>query len=713
MTKKLDLPLILLAIAGFFAPLIGGKVAVDTMGLDRGSNIFVEALKGASETPTLSHAILGALCAAALVLMLLQRKIMQVPNTTVGSLLAILLGLVVMSIGVSAYRYVSIPAGMEWVSYGICFYAVVAAGGRQKGPTILLGAIFAGCVVLAILGIQEYGANKAIDPTWRIFPQWVGPNAMAAVLVVGFFLGLGLAINENRSFSIIIALGCLAIGLALFLTQSKGSLLAWAVGLVAFAIMLFLWIPKKQLGRAAGLVGGTVGAVLLLAIALSFQPKTVAGGSAALSPGSRLINAGASADQSVGFRKLLWQSAIKLTERNPMGSGIGTFQYESAKPGLTTQTHFAHQAFLQLAVEASVLAPLLLIAALVLWARLIFRGGARLQSSQNVLRASIFASILAVVIHSLIDSDLSYYGIGLIVFILLGVGLLLSSDAVAPEFLPAAFRRAAAAGVALLSCLLLFLGYVEGTRALARGNIEAHLFDEASATLESLRSLAPWDAEVWYHSAETSRDPNTRLLYAQRAVDLGPSARNLRFLARTDSELGKTSDALGAVERAVEIDPNNLQTLTLLSGIQSIMGKEDEAKKTLRRLIDVENTSYFKVRSLPELVATDTYEARIKLASTETDPKVKIDLLQPAVDGFKQYLSLTVPNVVRFAKMSNEPLPYGGESVDTAKRKLGEAEEAAKLLANAYRTVGDGAKAALADGDAGAFAKPLDLPSVK
>ena len=712
MTKKIDLPLILLAIAGFLAPLLGGKVAVDTLPLERGSSFLTAGLQGASETPTLSHAILAALCAAALVFMLLQRKIMQVPNNAVGGLLAVLLGLVVMSIGISSFRSVSIPAGMEWVSYGICFYAVVAAGGRQKGPMILLGSIFAGCVVLAILGIQEYGGNKATDPTWRIFPQWMGPNAMAAILVVGFFLGLALAINEKRSTSIVIALGCLAIGLALFLTQSKGSLLAWLIGLVVFAVMLVLWLPKKEISRAAGLAAGTVGAVLLLAVALTMQPKTIPGSGATISPGSRILNAGAEADQSVGFRKLLWQSAVRLIEHNPLGSGIGTFQYESTKPGLTTQTHFAHQTYLQLAVEASVLAPMLLIVALVLWTRLIFRGGSRLQSSQNVLRASVFASILALGIHSFIDSDLSYYGIGLITFMLLGAGLLLSSDAVAPEFLPAGFRRGAAGGVALMAALLLYLGYVEGARATARGSVDAHVFDEASAGLASLRSLAPWDSEVWYLSAQVSQEPNQRLEYAQKAVDLGPSGRNLRLLARTESELGKASDAMGAMERAAEVDPNNLQTLTLLSQIQTLLGKDDDAKKTLHRLIEVENTSYFKIKSLPELVATDTYEARIKLAAAEKDPKAKIELLQPAVDGFKQYLALTIPNVIRFAKIS-DTLTYGGESVRVAKQKLADGESAAKVLADAYRTVGDGGKAALADGDAATFAKPLDLPSVK
>jgi hypothetical protein len=189
MNKKLDLPLILLAVAGFLAPLIGGQVAVDSIALAPGSDPFISALMGAPETPTMSHAILAVLCTAALVIMMLQRKIMQVPNNTVGGLFVVLLSLIVSTIGVSSFRAVSIPAAMEWVSYGICFYAVVSIVGRQRGPVVLLSSIFAGCVLLALLGIREYGDMKAIDPTWRIFAQWVGPNAMAAVLVIGFYIG--------------------------------------------------------------------------------------------------------------------------------------------------------------------------------------------------------------------------------------------------------------------------------------------------------------------------------------------------------------------------------------------------------------------------------------------------------------------------------------------------------------------------------------------
>jgi len=90
-----------------------------------------------------------------------------------------------------------------------------------------------------------------------------------------------------------------------------------------------------------------------------------------------------------------------------------------------------------------------------------------------------------------------------------------------------------------------------------------------------------------------------------------------------------------------------------------------------------------------------------------------VELLQTAVDGFKQYLAMTVPNVVRFAHNTDGPLQYGDQDLPTAEKKMTDAVAAAKALADAYRKLGDTAGAAAADADAVEFGKPLDLASAK
>lgn len=292
-------------------------------------------------------------------------------------------------------------------------------------------------------------------------------------------------------------------------------------------------------------------------------------------------------------------------------------------------------------------------------------------------------------------------------FLLLGLGLSLSSDAVAPEFIPKPIRYASAAGVALTVVVFGYLGITDEMRAEARGFMNARTLNDSQRTLESLRSLTPWNAEVWYLSGAVSEDAKQRLEFAKDAAALGPSDRNLRFLAETDVKMGLYTDAVNALQQALLLDPNNMPTLTLLAEIQHQMGLDQQEQKTLWRLVAVEQTSYFTVRSLPELVPTETYVARIRLAELAPDDKARATLLQPAVDGFKQYLALTVPNVLRFAANSDGALPYAGETLDIAEAKMTQAAAAARLLAKTDRALGDNGKADAADADAGLFEKPL------
>lgn len=720
MIKKLDWPLILLAVAGFLSPLIGGQVSVDALSAPQGSDPWLAAITGSSDAPMLSHALLGLLVTAVLVSMLLQRKIVQVPNNTVGTIIVVLLALILSTIGYSSFRGVSIPAAVEWLMYGVAFFAVVATAGRQRGPKIILASIFAGCVVLGWLGIKEYGDNRFLDPSWRVSPQWIGPNAVAAILDVGLILGIGFAVigvrgaQHGRIITALASLGCVAIGLGLFLTGSKGALAAFAVCLLVFLTLLGIWLPRKEAIRSIAVSGAIVGSIVLLSALVALQPKPTVTDlgthTSATTAQNHILSGGASAEQSVEFRKLLWQSAIKLMEINPIGIGIGAFQYESARPGLVTQTHLAHDTYLDLGTEASAVAPLLLLAAFAAWTRLLMRGGSKLRAPQNILRASVFAATLVIFGHSLVDSDFSYFGIGLVTFMLMGIGHLLSADAVAPEFVPPLMRKATAAGISALALFMLYLGFTEASRAQAKGDLPSAIND-ARVQLDGLRSSAPWDGEVWAISTLVTEDPAQRLTYARKAVDLAPSTRNLRMLARVSASQGLFSDALGALRRTIELDPNNMEAFKLQADIEEQMGDEAKAVKSLQDLISVEKTPYFKVRSLPELVVTTTYEARVRLAAKTADDKAKIDLLQPAIDGFKQYLTFTVSALLRYAKLAGKEADYGGENLDLAKKKMSIAAEAAKTLAAAYRATGEPGKAEAAEADAGTFATPLEPPA--
>lgn len=687
----------LLILTAVLAPIMGGQLSLGAMGITSSAQVF-SSIFGGIEAPMIGHAVLALLPCAALVTLFLGRRVLQVPNTWISGGVILFLVTLVASILMSQFRSDSIQALLEWLSYGIVFYACIAGVGRQRGPMLMMAGTVLGCTLVALYGITEYGQMKAQDPAWRIFSVYVNPNALAAMLLIGFFLALGLLVTRKGLESLAAGVGALAMVLALLLTQSKGALLCLVVGGIVFAVLALVWARAE---RKAVLmrVGSVLGACVLLVVVMQLQAKAAASGGAL----SHVTNAAATSEQSGTYRLYLWKSALALTKENPAGYGLGTFRYFSSKPGLTSQTHLAHESYLQLMAEASPIALVLLIAIAGLWFFQMLRGARALPSEQNLLRAAVIAAVVAIGAHNLIDSDFYYYGIGLTTFMLLGVGLLLAADAVAPENVPVTARRLGAAGAAAISVGMLYYGYLDIAQAELRGAVAARDIAAVKSAYDALQAVAGADGDAYAALAIGSLDDADRTANLERAVELSPSTKNLRALAQNRAQRGKPEDAATLYRRALALDPNNLQSLNQLYSLQQgALHDPDGARKTLERLIAVEETPYFKVRAIPELVPTETYQARIALANLSTNPDERIKLIAPAVDGFRQYLSATLPSIKNAEKEGLDG-NFGGERVDQAKEKMELAASAADDLAKLYRAAGNAAGAKKAEDDAIAF----------
>jgi tetratricopeptide (TPR) repeat protein len=361
---------------------------------------------------------------------------------------------------------------------------------------------------------------------------------------------------------------------------------------------------------------------------------------------------------------------------------------------------------LQLAAESSVVAPALLLIAGVFWCIHAFRGSGGLPRQQNIDRAGVVSAVAVIVVHSFIDSDLYYFGVGLPFFMLLGLGLLLSADAVAPEFVPLPIRRVGSGILALVAVLFLYCGWVEQIRARVRGDLVMGNAAGAQAGAETLQSIAPLEPDGFYLAARMASNPQEALKLYGRAAELGPSARHLRAYARAQAAAGQTSEATTTLGRALQRDPNNLLALSQLLDLYRNMGDEAGAIKTAQQLVAVESAPYFKVRSLPQLVPTETYIARMYLAGRAADRDEKIRLLEPAVAGFRQYASATIPEVKR-ATATNPSAEYGGETLAKAQQTMNLASQAATQLAELYRAAGARDKAAAAEAEVAFFASAL------
>lgn len=690
----------LLAAGAFLTPLIGGHVSVDALPLEPGLGALIASLWASPETATLAHFLIALCFTGAPAVLFFGSKVVQTPVNRLIVPGLVLVGAILLSLSFSLFRWQSAVAAMEWSLYLAAFLAVVAVAGRGRGPVILLAALVAGCFLVAFAAIREYQAIRVQDPTWRVIANWTNSNALAGMLLFGFFGGLALLVTQHRLAALVSGAATVVIGFALALTQSKGGYLALLAGLVAFAVCAAFWAGLKN-GRIPALRAVVVIAVLILAVvSLRFAPSPSGAGSGSGGVLSRLSNAGATAEQSGEFRKMLWKTAWQIANQNPLGTGIGTFRYYSTRPGLTTQTFNSHQSYLQLGSEAGVLAPLALFAMGAIWLFECFRGARKLPPERNLLRAGCVAAVVAAGVHNAIDSDLYYFGTGIALFLMLGIGAVLSADALAPEQLPGRVRVPVAVAVITACAFLGWLGWVEALKGRVLGDLQVQNVEGALAGAEQLRSLTWGDADALLLLANLE-PKESRLATLREAAARGPSPKAFRALAREYQALGNTNEAENAFSQALLWDPNNLLALRQLWRMQVESGRAESAELTAKRLVGLEANAYFTVRAIPEIVPTETYEARVFLASRASLP-ARIALLRPAVDGYKRYMQTTVPYVLSVLKGDTSEA-LGGVTIEDLLSHLEAGANAARLLSQAYRASGELESAGKAEEDAALF----------
>jgi len=690
--SKASIPLV----AGLFlAPIIGGQIFVDALRLEPNAGIFELVMKGAPETPWLSHAYLAVFLLATAVVMAFTQKVIALPKIGMSALMLFFGGCLVASLSGSSFKMISAAAISEWLIYIAAFFIAAAAAGRSRNSIVLIGAIVAGCAIVSIMGILEYGQMRRFDPTWRIFASWVNSNALAGMLLIGLMLGLGLTSTRQGLTSLLSGFASSLIGLALLLTQSRGAIL---YALPAGSIILFAGVAgakgtaRDRFSRTAKLILPPIGVAVLMTALMITTPKS-AGGSVAPSALTRVsTQADHAREQSSSFRIMLWKSSIELMRKNPSGYGLGTFRFEGSRSGLIVPTQLAHQTFLQLGSEASPIAPAVLLTAGLLWLFHMFGGFGKTPFELSAVRMAIVAAVAASFVHNLFDSDLYYFGIGLTFFALLGIGLSLAADGVSPEYLPTPIRISFPVWILFLAAALAFAGVSklrlsQGLTALSEGDIDAgrQLFERSADN--------GMDAEAFFLLAKVEKDGEKRLSLLRKAAQLNPSPKFYRALAREQAMAGKTYEAIESFSLALKRDPNNLQTLRQLLDLYLALNDKAKARETAERMVAVEKSPSFTIRAISEAVPVQTFEARIYLASQEKNKRKVIELLKPAVEGYQEYVRNTVPRVIQNSRSADD-LTFAGESVDTALQAVDAGRTAARNLINAYRMLGDRAGAA-------------------
>lgn len=685
--KAPSAPLVMLALAAFLAPIVGGQIQLEPASLGPGIGSFLIAALGGIDAPSASHLLLGILVLGSLIWALCFRYVLQAPTIRVGAPLIGFFGLLAFSVALSSFKMVSLASLAEWLVYGAAFFAVTLAAGRVLGPRMLIVSLFAGCVVIAVWGILEYSSRT---PDWRIFASWQHPNALAGMLTIGLMLGLGLTAMHKRVAALAAGTGTGAIAFALVLTQSKGGMVAAVFGVAVVFLLLARRLPPSSLGRAALplVVAG------LLTVALTLRTSGTGG-----SPLSRVASSGQSQEQSAGVRLNLWKTSLALIKSNGAGYGLNTFQFYSAKPGLVMSgVQLAHNSFLQVAVEACPLA-LLMFAAfgiILLWELL--RSNRKMPPDNAALRAGVIAALLASAAHSMFDSDLYHMGIGIAFFMLCAIGLQLSADGVIPELAPKATRLLLAAMASIACLLLIYTESIAILRARVNGDIALNDLEGARSGVKLLTELAPFDGEARYLQYRLASNHGEALQSLQEAIRLRPAARYIRALASRQLAGGQSKVALSTLESVFYWDPNNLPAQYLRLGILDKLGEKKGAIAAAKLLADSTDQPFFKTRALPEQVPLEPYRASAYLAEHATDIEEKVRRLQAAVDGFRDYSVHIEQNV-----------QIGIDPLEEARKSIEEGKNLADQLAELYRRRSASEDQARAEGAAADLAKALEV----
>ncbi|MHB8635805.1 MAG: O-antigen ligase family protein [Fimbriimonadaceae bacterium] len=668
----------LVAATAFLAPYIGGNLNVEASTLGPGLQRLVSSIFDGVDTPGVANLLIAAGALVSIVVLAMRRRVLQLPNSRVAAALFVLIGVITTSVIVSNFKSVSVGAWSHWIAYALVFFAAVAATGRVRGPEFVVGAFVAGCTLSAALAIREWGQRRSIDPTWRVFAVWNNPNALAGILVIGLIVGLAMLIASDRLVSLCFGIASVAIGFALFLTQSRGGLLAATIGVAALFVAAVVnrdWPRVRTVGRFAAAFGAIIALVVVV---------TAGGRSGRSAPGSRVLGSTSATSQSNAFRENLWRGAAKSVLLHPVGTGIGTYSFYSAESGLTTETQLTHNSPLQLAVEASVLAPLSLIALVVMWCMAVLRGK-RPEPKAAALRTGIVCAILAAGVDGMFESNLYYFGTGVAVFVLMGIGLQLAADAVAPEYAPPVMRRSLALG----SIIVLALFGVYGYREVIKGNIRYDRAAGATPNYAALRAIADGDGEAHYLLGfDPGLTNDARIAEFKQAADLEPSVKHLRLLADAYAHSGHPGPATSVFREALALDPNNLETLNRLLEYDRANQKPEDAVATAKRLVDIESKPCFTVRALSEIVPLQTAEARVFLASQTADRRAAADELAGAAKLYVQYAKSTVPYLRKEWNDLPTDIPIAGESQTGMIDKLQRGTSIATSAATAYANIG-------------------------
>ncbi len=276
---------------------------------------------------------------------------------------------------------------VRWVAYA-AIYVVIVQNVVPAG--IILQGLFMTGTGLGVLGLLQYVFFPSLRPLeylgwdphyFRLFSTLLDPNFAGIMLVLSIFLGMYLF--AHRSKLMLCCLGLLLI--ALYLTYSRSSYLAFAVGCVFLAMRSIQW-------KAQGIV-----VILLFLLFVVALPK----------PGGDTLRLDRMASTVARIEN--WQESIRKIGESPiLGFGFNTLRFIPPREGEVDMHSKAaagvDNSFLFILLTTGIVG---LVAYGWLMVRQIRMVG-MIGEKQKTLQSLFFASIIAVLVHSMFVNSLFY-----------------------------------------------------------------------------------------------------------------------------------------------------------------------------------------------------------------------------------------------------------------------------------------------------------------
>lgn len=696
------------------------------LGVPTPDNLLAELLLERMH-PWAAQALVGLMLLAATVIGVLPRSVMLVPARGLSAVLFAFWIWIGLSLTQTQHFHLSLLELSRWTLNLVAVQVVLATVGRMRLPSVVLGVVVAGAALVALSGIQEY-LSPGTQEGWRIFAGWHNPNAAASLfaLVLPPALALVLAVRGSSGRALAL-LGVAVICAALFLTASKGGLISAALGVVGFVVVSAAvaghrvrWVPLAA--ALAVSVAASLGVVGLKSLT---APER---GSA-----TRLLAAGEEAQQSFAFRRQVWtETRDMIAERPLLGFGMGTYAPEFKRFSQVQAPVLAHNSYLQLAAEAGVPAVLLFLAFGVLYLLHVARRHPGEGCERTLLRSGCVGAAFAAGANAAVDSTFSISGYGLVFFVIVAVGLILSADGAQPEKAPLNSRAIAHTLPAAGATAYLVIGFLS-THLIATARAQQSSDAGAAARLISLAMrIAPADPGPLEARAELFGKSNSAVAAAcwQSAARLSPTPSRWAEAARLYHRSGDLEAALSAARAAIQAEPSNPRWRAIELQILRDAGRVEEAVEVAENMVRMEQTLFFTLRSLPWLVELSTVEARIFLADLARDKghaKAEAEQLEGAYRLLRAYRLSTLPELLRQTGMdeviakrieleqakAHEPLlgdvaealqiepsdllayietvarlPLAGESLVKARANVEQLELVGGRLAEVYETLG-------------------------